>query len=63
MNIRSELRLEIIKDNFNFSLSLPVNVTYDMALSALQEFKNGLEEMQKISMENKQKEEPQKTDN
>lgn len=63
MNIRSELRLELIKDNFSFSLSLPVNVTYDMALLALQEFKNGLEEMQKTSMENKQKEESQKTDN
>lgn len=58
MNIRSEVRLEIIRDNLTFSCCLPANATHDIALEVFEEFKASVEQMKKAAEEQKKSSQP-----
>lgn len=51
MNIRSEISLEIIRDNMSFSFSIPSNTTHDIAHEVCLQIADGILEMKKQAEE------------
>lgn len=47
MNVRSELRLEIVRDNLSYTLLLPGNSSHDVAHQVCNEFAATILEMKK----------------
>ena len=53
MNVRSEITLELVRDNLVFRFTVPSNTTHEVGQLVCQEILNGLKEMQRVQQENK----------